>query len=971
MAQVTLREYLQEIEDTISSGHIDDASKQCQHVLVQFPESLEVQRLLGEVYLAQGQMEDAQQALDWILTNDPENVIAYCDRALISERLSDFDTALDCYQQAYELSRGNRDIRQQFNMLSAKAGQQGFMFSRAGLARLYMRGGLLSQAMQEWDAVLSVSPDRLDARTGLLETYWREGLYDEAEQLALEVLQDVPGCVKALLLLAHIIAPKDMLQAKEYVRRAELLDPDLLMAQELFEDMMMSQTGHPFLKLLQKAPVVLEEKQTPVSVAFDRVPASEEAVLVPEALLQYAPTPASNSPFEWSSLDTWSGEGEFVSPTQNGQPPAEAPVLPTWSHDIFAINDAWTLPVQPQETSQTQHADDVQYEAWSQNASHEVADVSPLQESPAWGDMGHLSALSTDAVWQHEQETNQPEPAWMSAAAETASPASPAWLSMLTQDEQQPRVSDTAQEPKQASVETPVAASHHQVAEEPIVANEVSDSSWQDTLQTSLNVSPDDEEPFFFGPEWLKSLGATEIGADAPEKTAEKPVEPQREVVQPQPVSVQTPVASQPPIVVAPEPVQPPEPEPAFESYTWAEPVQAPEPEPTLEPYAWSEPVQASAAEPTFDAYEWSKQLAPEQPEQTEQTLVNTLENLEHSLRSQGFVPLEPKSLSTIAQSQEQMSDVNEPSYQPQAEIYREELYQQPYDNSTLTSALAQLGNLVSPYAQPPYPVAEPFVPAAHESASQPLEEPTWMSGLRSVPAPRAEVPYDNVQQYVDPIETPAKTTFDIPIVQPHMPPTPPRSIVSEPAYVQTRHVEPVQQRPAFEPTPVDKHVEMSPVAPVARVDAFFESELETTMKRPAVRLQAMAQRGAAPAPSSSASQQQISVSTGAGRSNEQRPATGGGKDGSQSSRERLVKGYQHQLVGDYDEAMQEYRVIIKSEPELLGEVVSNVRALLNLAPKYSAGYRVLGDAYMRQGEYLQAMESYNKALTMAKKAKV
>jgi len=110
MAQVTLREYLQEIEDTISSGHIDDASKQCQHVLVQFPESLEVQRLLGEVYLAQGQMEDAQQALDWILTNDPENVIAYCDRALISERLSDFDTALDCYQQAYELSRGNRDI---------------------------------------------------------------------------------------------------------------------------------------------------------------------------------------------------------------------------------------------------------------------------------------------------------------------------------------------------------------------------------------------------------------------------------------------------------------------------------------------------------------------------------------------------------------------------------------------------------------------------------------------------------------------------------------------------------------------------------------------------------------------------------------------------------------------------------------------------------------------------------------------
>jgi tetratricopeptide (TPR) repeat protein len=88
------------------------------------------------------------------------------------------------------------------------------------------------------------------------------------------------------------------------------------------------------------------------------------------------------------------------------------------------------------------------------------------------------------------------------------------------------------------------------------------------------------------------------------------------------------------------------------------------------------------------------------------------------------------------------------------------------------------------------------------------------------------------------------------------------------------------------------------------------------------------------------------------------------------SNKERLLKGYQYQLAGSYDDAMQEYRLLIRNAPELLGEVISNMRALLKLAPKYSAGYRVLGDAYMRQGEYLQAMEAYNKALTMAKKAK-
>src|SRR5689334_289027 len=178
MAKTTFFEYLQNTEDTISSGRIDDAMANCQHILSYFPDALEAQRLLGEVYLAQGQLEEAQQTFDWILVNDPENVITYCDRALTSERLSDIDTALDCYQQAYELSRGNRQIRQEFNKLSAKVGQQEFMFSRAGLARRYMRGDLLTQAVQEWEAVLAVTPDRLDARTGLLEAYWRDGLYD-------------------------------------------------------------------------------------------------------------------------------------------------------------------------------------------------------------------------------------------------------------------------------------------------------------------------------------------------------------------------------------------------------------------------------------------------------------------------------------------------------------------------------------------------------------------------------------------------------------------------------------------------------------------------------------------------------------------------------------------------------------------------------------------------------------------------
>ena len=279
MAKTTFFEYLQNTEDAISSGHIDDAMANCQHILSYFPDALEAQRLLGEIYLAKGQFEEAQKTFDWILVNDPENVIVYCDRALTSERLTDIDTALDCYQQAYELSRGNSQIRQKFNQLSSKVGQQEFMFSRAGLARLYMRGDLLTQAEQEWEAVLNASPERLDARTGLLETCWREGAYDKVEQLATEILEEIPTCLKALIFLAHVTSTFNLERARELLQRAETLDPEMVMAQELFSDLIASQPTNPFISMLKKEAIVFSGPSGELEVsseqtAIDAMPTS-------------------------------------------------------------------------------------------------------------------------------------------------------------------------------------------------------------------------------------------------------------------------------------------------------------------------------------------------------------------------------------------------------------------------------------------------------------------------------------------------------------------------------------------------------------------------------------------------------------------------------------------------------------------------------------------------------------------------
>ncbi|MBV9228600.1 MAG: tetratricopeptide repeat protein, partial [Chloroflexi bacterium] len=522
MAQIMLRNYLQETEDAISSERIDEALANCQNILKYFPESLEAQRLLGEVQLAQGHLEEAQHTFDWVLTNDPENVIAYCDRALICERKSDFDTALDCYQQAYELSRGNKQIREEFSKLSAKVGQQGFMFSRAGLARLYMRGDLLMQAIQEWEAVLAATPDRLDARTGLLEAYWRENLYNQAEEMAKDVLRDVPGCLKALLLLAYIASMGNMQQAQEYMQRAEALDPDLIMAQELFADVMASQPAHPFLKLLKKSPATLQiltgtapNVSTPIAEnGFALANGTLHPMNVPDL-------PASTDGVPtWNGFEQWNSESTVVA-RQDAPFQQDAAASPLWNNgsnpaldipskqgmpdfvaqlgNATANADVWNAFAQ--ETAQPVQYEEPQFDAWQslqvpQDDAASNLDLTKLEPAP-WESLNRFSEPGIEGVdiWGSKVDTSKVEPAesgWSPLAQEESAPSPPAWLSMLTQGELQ-QLSGTmpaVQPVEKISPVSPPAAS--QLAEpvfgtQPSWGEEPKITSWADESKVAFS----------------------------------------------------------------------------------------------------------------------------------------------------------------------------------------------------------------------------------------------------------------------------------------------------------------------------------------------------------------------------------------------------------------------------------------------------------------------------------------------------
>jgi tetratricopeptide (TPR) repeat protein len=809
MAQIMLRDYLQQAEDALSSARIDDALASCQHVLTHFPGSLEAQRLLGEIYLAQGHLEEARQTFDWVLTSDPENVVAYCDRALISERLSDFDTALDCYQQAYELSRGNSQIRQEFNSLSTRVGQPDFMFSRAGLARLYMRGDLLAQAIQEWEVVLATTPDRLDARAGLLEAYWREEQFDRVEQLAKHILDENPSCLKALLLLAHTTAPRNLEQARELIKKAEALDPELVMAHDLFSDFMAREPNDPFLALLKKSPIALP----------DIANAQQVAAMTATPTLEPTATTANGTQTTAASMGPVSG----------------------WS------------------SSDSNAGVQKSYEA--------------SQASPDYGIWSSSDIDRTGTSGPEFRETDHPTP--------------PAWLEMLTQREQH--------EPGGAMLSLSAAPSIEQelpTAISPAIEPALDVSMTQiemprtSPLPHPPNLAAEDSDDMGW-PEWLKSLGATTMDSEPPPQPMAQELEPIAEPRQEEQETLQwsnqageSPVREMSPAwteQVAERPIPQATP-------SWLDQLAAPLARETVSP--WTEQVAEQPGQQALPA--WLDQLAapPDQQAQStwmeqaveqpieqplplvEQRAITMLEDIQQNLHVQGFVELEPGSLSAIAHGA-----------------------QEP----TLSSALAQLGNLDA------------------SSSPQPAE--------------------------------PADTTPPVPpITELAVQPTQPlRTVTSNPLPMQAE-----DSNSGVSPQP---HVILPNFA-----DTLLDSELEMTMRHPAVRLQPMQPR------------QPIW--------RDQAPLTGKGyagetvKESYNSERDRLLQGYHYQLAGDFDGAMQEYRAIIRSTPNLLDEVISNVRALLKLAPKYSAGYRVLGDAYMRKGEYLQAMEAYNKALTMTKRTK-
>jgi tetratricopeptide (TPR) repeat protein len=322
MARVTLQEYCDQARELIDGHQYTEAIAICRHILKRYPRHIRTYQILGEACLENGEVAEAIDTFKRLLENaDPENLTAYAGLGVAYQEKGQLTDAIWYMEMAFELAPNHEETRNTLRQLYYQRDgvePERIRHSKAALARLYARGGQYRQAIEEFRRLLEVDENRgrMDLKVSLAETLWRDGRREQAAELAREILQSAPDCLKALLLLGKITIEKGRQEeGKAILEQTRGLDPENRTAQALFGE---ASPLPPQMVLIPKMEPLAE---TPTEAV---VPAAE--AVVPEA--EIAPQVATEAAVEPATA-TIEPPAEAIPPEAEIAPqPTEAAAVP-------------------------------------------------------------------------------------------------------------------------------------------------------------------------------------------------------------------------------------------------------------------------------------------------------------------------------------------------------------------------------------------------------------------------------------------------------------------------------------------------------------------------------------------------------------------------------------------------------------------------------------------------------------------
>jgi tetratricopeptide (TPR) repeat protein len=237
MSDIRLQDYITKIKGMIREVRLDEAIHHCQHILRYYPKHIDTYCLLGEACLEKEMYRESIEFFQRTLSADPENLIARVGLGVIYDEQRALPEAIWQLERAFELSPGNAEVRRELQRLYAQHGgvqKTRLRLTRGALGRLYSRNGLYERAIDEFHTVLRQDADLPDIHVALAEALWRAGKKLEAVEVCLEILESLPNCLKANLILGEIWTRGGNEEAgEEKLSVAKALDPENLVAREM------------------------------------------------------------------------------------------------------------------------------------------------------------------------------------------------------------------------------------------------------------------------------------------------------------------------------------------------------------------------------------------------------------------------------------------------------------------------------------------------------------------------------------------------------------------------------------------------------------------------------------------------------------------------------------------------------------------------------------------------------------------
>jgi tetratricopeptide (TPR) repeat protein len=441
MAEIALRSYIKEIDESIEQEQLDQAIAHCRHILETYPKHLDTYRLLGKAYLEAKRYGDAADLFQRVLSAVPDDFVAHVGMSIVREDEGNLDASIWHMERAFETNPANPTIQQELRrLIGRRDGMEPHKvrLTRGALARMYAHGELYQQAVAELRSALVEDPERPDLQVLLANLYWRMNQRQEAVSVGKAILEKLPFCRDANRILAASLQGADKVEeAASYHRRLAALDPYAAFVESAMVDPLSVDPASVRLEKLAWSPgqslTPLAQGRPVWATSLGEELKSQQAATPPVNLPSWLESQPSPEP---APIPAPRPPAEVVHPFAGAKAPPEAPI-PEWMEEAGWYPSKGEAVEGPVEFSESELGGPPQ-------------DVEPAQPLAAAEMPGWLNEISPPS--QPEQVRGGGLPDWMDDIP-AAGIAAGAAVAGARREEKAPGPEPAAEEPAAGALE--------------------------------------------------------------------------------------------------------------------------------------------------------------------------------------------------------------------------------------------------------------------------------------------------------------------------------------------------------------------------------------------------------------------------------------------------------------------------------------------------------------------------------------